>query len=166
MDRQRRRKRRSARRARRFSLGPRGYQPLYLSMAPFHFWATHHGATILLPGRRDASCRDGCRNQADRTAMVQGVHDWLRANRLGLPGGFSEHRVPIQVCRGLIQASDCSLGPREILVCRQESLNEDVLSTQLCRHPAVPFPASDIRSTTQLFNARRFPAHWAVSLTG
>jgi hypothetical protein len=42
----------------------------------------------------------GLRNQVDRTAMVQGVHDWLRANRLGLPGGFSEHKVRIQVSRG------------------------------------------------------------------
>jgi hypothetical protein len=36
---------------------PRGYQ--HWSMAPFHFSATDHGAAILLPGRRDAPCRDG-----------------------------------------------------------------------------------------------------------
>lgn len=42
----------------------------------------------------------GQRKPADRAAMVQGVHDWLRANRLGLPGGFSEHKVPIRVSGG------------------------------------------------------------------
>lgn len=42
----------------------------------------------------------GQRKPADRTAMVQGVHDWLQANRLGLPEGFSEHKVPIRVSGG------------------------------------------------------------------
>jgi hypothetical protein len=42
----------------------------------------------------------GQRKPAYRAAMVQGVHDWLRANRLGLPRGFSEHKVPIRVSGG------------------------------------------------------------------
>ena len=42
----------------------------------------------------------GKRKPADRAALAQGVHDWLRANRLGLPGGFSEHKVPIGVSDG------------------------------------------------------------------
>lgn len=42
----------------------------------------------------------GQRKSTERAAMVAGVHDWLRANRLGLPGGFSEHQVRIRVSDG------------------------------------------------------------------
>jgi hypothetical protein len=42
----------------------------------------------------------GKRKPADRAELVRGVHDWLRAKRLGLPEGFSEYKLPIRVSGG------------------------------------------------------------------
>ena len=83
------------------------------------------------------------RKPADRAAMVQGVHDWLRANRLGLPGGFSEHTVPIQVSGG--QPSDMPIyvrvtripGKGSLTVRRQqmEDTLDDVIERALAKKP-------------------------------
>jgi hypothetical protein len=83
----------------------------------------------------------GHRQPADRAAMVQGFHEWLRANRLGLPRGFSEHKVQIQVSRG--QPSEMPIyvrvtpipGKGSLTVRRQqmEDTLDDVIERALAR---------------------------------
>jgi hypothetical protein len=60
--------------------------------------------TLLVPNRWirvfiPSGTLHGQGEQATRVAIVNGVHNWIRTNRLALPNGFSEHSCAISIPR-------------------------------------------------------------------